>query len=183
MSDTDRLAGMFPGLFTEQHIDYANTDIRLSLEPVADELVNRFHLVCTTTDGRVVVCRSDQGWRFLPGGTREPGEPLTELARRELREEAGATLLDTPRVFAAFRVHSHNPMPYRPHLAHPHAAWAYGIAAVRLDGTPLNPPDGETVVEVLALPARQAVTWLAEHDPLHSDVLALTIELGLLSGA
>lgn len=171
----------FPGLFTPQHIDYAHVDVALTLDPVADALVNRFHLVGVTDDSTVVVCRSVQGWRFLPGGTREPGETLTELARRELREEAGARLLGDPKVFAAFRVHSHDPKPYRPHLSHPEAAWAFGMAQVRLDGMPLNPPDGEQVVEVLALPPHDAIPWLAEHDPIHADVLRLAMELGLLS--
>jgi 8-oxo-dGTP diphosphatase len=132
-----------------------------------------------------VVCRSVEGWRFLPGGTREPGESLTDLVRRELREEAGATLLGEPgAVFGYTHARSRNPAPYRPHLPHPEAAWAYAVARVRLDGEPANPPDGETVVEVLALPPTEAVAWLAEwrEDPDHGRVLALAVAMGLLSG-
>lgn len=173
-------AAAFPRLFARQHIGYANADIRLTLDPVPGATVNRLHLVATTPDGLVVVCRSDRGWRFLPGGTREPAEPLLELARRELREEAGATLLGEPTIFAAFRVRSRDAEPYRPHLAHPEAAWAYAIVSVHLDAVPLNPPDGETVVEVLALPPAEAVAWLAEHDQIHADVTALAAWLGLI---
>jgi len=37
-----------------------------------DELISNVHVVCRTTGG-IVVCGNDIGWRFLPGGTREPG--------------------------------------------------------------------------------------------------------------
>ena len=48
--------------------------------------------MAVTADGEVVVCRSVEEWRFLPGGTREPDEPVRDLVDRELREEAGCAL-------------------------------------------------------------------------------------------
>jgi ADP-ribose pyrophosphatase YjhB (NUDIX family) len=71
-----------------------------------EHLVSRLHLVAVTNESQVVVCRSVQGWRFLPGGTREPGESLHELARRELQEEAGANLLGDLIHFSAHQVDS-----------------------------------------------------------------------------
>ena len=49
-------------------------------------------------------------------------------------------------------------------------------------GNPANPPDGETVVEVLALPPNAAAAWLAEweDDPDHGRLMRLAIEMGLL---
>jgi 8-oxo-dGTP diphosphatase len=124
--------------------------------------------------------RSEQGWRFLPGGTREPGESLTELARRELTEEAGAWLADEPKLFAAHIADSERPEPFRPHLPHPRTYWAYAIAPARVVGPPSNPPDGEQVVEVLTLSPSEAIAFLAEEDPMHSGVLRLADAMGLI---
>ena len=180
MADDARWAARFPDLFAEQQIDYAGVTIRCTTAPPRDELVNRLHLVAVTNDGSVVVCRSVEGWRFLPGGTREPDESITELARRELLEEAGATALGPPRVFVSFRALSSRPEPYRPHLAHPEAIWAYGVSRVELTDAPTCPPDGEEIVEVATLPPAEAAAWLAEHDETHADVLRLAVAMGLV---
>lgn len=182
-SDDTGWAARFPALFAQQHIDYAGVTVRLTTAPAPDDLVNRLHLVAMTADGSVVVCRSTEGWRFLPGGTREPGESITALARRELLEEAGATALGPPSIFASFRVHSSRPEPYRPHLAHPDAIWAYGMCPVELTGPPTCPPDGEEVVEVATLPPEEAASWLARHDETHADVLRLAVAMGLVHDA
>lgn len=126
------------------------------------------------------MCRSSQGWRFLPGGTREPGESLLDLARRELVEEAGAALLGGLLHFSAHLVDSERDKPYRPHLPHPRAYWGYAVARVQITGPPLNPPDGETVVEVLTLPPSQAAEYLDDEDPIHADVLRHADALRLL---
>jgi 8-oxo-dGTP diphosphatase len=152
--------------------------------PVAppEDLVTRLHLVAVTADSLVVVCRSVQGWRFLPGGTREPGETLSDLARRELHEEAGAELLGDLTHFSAHRVESERPKPYRPHFPHPRAYWGYAAARVEITRPPSNPSDGERVVEVLALPAAAAAAYLEEEDPVHADVLRHADGLGLVDG-
>jgi len=74
---------LFPELFRDGYVDYADCRIRYTTEDVPEELVSRIHLVAVTAEEKIVVCRSEQGWRFLPGGTREPGESLYELACRE----------------------------------------------------------------------------------------------------
>jgi 8-oxo-dGTP diphosphatase len=176
-------AERFPDLFRERFEAYANADLTFRLGAPDDALVARLHLVAIDPDGLVVVCRSLEGWRFLPGGTREPGETLTELAARELLEEAGCILRGPVEVFAHQQSRSRNPAPYRSHLPHPEAAWAYATARVHRAGDPTNPPDGESVVEVLALPLAQAAAWLRVHDGEHADVLLLADALGLLSPA
>jgi hypothetical protein len=39
-------------------------------------------------------------------------------------------------------------------------------------------PGGEQVVEVLALTADQAASYIAEHDPVHADVFRLADAMG-----
>ena len=120
----DESALSFPGLFRESYVDYADCRTTYTTEAAPDDLVARLHLVAVTADGNVVVCRSEQGWRFLPGGTREPGESLDDLARRELMEEAGAVLEGEPRYFAAHVADSNRDKPFRSHLPHPRTYWA-----------------------------------------------------------
>lgn len=176
----DVLPGAVQRLAAVTYIDYADCDVRYTTEPAPDELVSRLHLVAVTAHGDVVVSRSVQGWRFLPGGTREPGEALIELARRELIEEAGARLLAGIAPFSSFVSHSRTPAPYRPHLPHPRAYWLHAVAQVEVVGPPTSPADGEQITDVLQLPPREAVDYIAVHDPIHADVLAHAIALGLL---
>lgn len=171
--DDDRWAAAFPALFAPSYMDYADCRLRFTTEPVPEELVSRLHLVARTPAGHVIVCRSSQGWRFLPGGTREPGETLDTLARRELREEAGARLTGRVRLFASHVADSQRDRPYRPHLPHPRAYWGYGLTEAELVEPPTNPRDGEQVVEVLALPPDPAADYLAHYDPQHADIVRL----------
>ena len=178
----DDWAERFPELFRPRFEAYANADLRFCLGTPPEEQVARLHAVALDPDGLVVVCRSVEEWRFLPGGRREPGETLAELCRRELREEAGCTVLGDPSpVFAYQRATSRNPEPYRAHFTHPVSAWAYVVARVEVTGPPTNPVDGETVVEVLRQPVDDAAEWLRVHDREHADVVLLAEAMGLLS--
>ncbi len=170
-----------PRLFEEVYVDYASCRVRYTTDPVPEDLVSRLHLVAVTVGGEVVVCRSEQGWRFLPGGTREPGESLHDLARRELMEEAGAELQGELLHFSAHVSDSERDEPFRPHLPHPRTCWAYAVVPARVIGEPSNPPGGETVVEVVTLPPAQAVHFLEQHDPVHADVVRHAVALGLVS--
>jgi 8-oxo-dGTP diphosphatase len=175
-------ADRFPGLFGPRFEGYANADLEFCLGAPADETVARLHLVALDPAGLVVVCRSVEDWRFLPGGRREPDETLADLARRELMEEAGCRLLGDPDPLFCFQqARSRNPAPYRPHFTHPESAWAYAVARVEPVGSPTNPVDGESVVEVRRLPPAEAAAWLRVHDDEHADVVLLAEALGLLS--
>jgi 8-oxo-dGTP diphosphatase len=174
-------AARFPELFRPGFQAYANADLQFRLGTPPDEQVARLHVVALDPAGRVVVCRSVEEWRFLPGGRREPGETLAELCRRELREEAGCTVLGDPGpLFAYQQATSRNPQPHRAHLTHPVSAWAYAVARVEVTGPPTNPSDGESVVEVRRLPVDDAAAWLRVHDPEHADVVLLAAAMGLL---
>ncbi|MEJ7742252.1 MAG: NUDIX domain-containing protein [Nocardioidaceae bacterium] len=89
--DDDRWSTRFPDLFRDEYVDYADCRIRCTTAVAPASLVSRLHLVAVTPEAEVLVCRSQQGWRFLPGGTREPGESLNDLARRELMRRSGRT--------------------------------------------------------------------------------------------
>ena len=180
MSEVTAWATRYPGLFTPSKVDYADIEIVFSLDPVDEAAVSRLHLVAVTDDGRVLVCTSLEGWRFLPGGTREPGETLTELAARELIEEAGATLRSELELIGAHVAVSRASEPYRPHLPHPRALWAYAVCRADVTGPPTSPADGEQITDVSALSVRDAVDYLAGEDQLMADVLQLTHELGLV---
>lgn len=183
VSDDAWWAARYPQLFAPSEVDYADCALSFTTAAVPDALVARLHLMTVTDAGRVIVCRSTQGWRFLPGGTREPGESLTELAERELREEAGARMNGQLRVFASHVADSRAAAPYRPHLPHPRSYWAYAVTAAEIVSPPTNPPDGEQIVEVLALTPATAIAYLAEHDPLQAAVLDLAMSMGLAEPA
>jgi 8-oxo-dGTP diphosphatase len=162
-------------------VPYADVELAFTEDPPEVDDVSRAHVVAVDRDHRVVVCRSVEEWRFLPGGTREPGESVPELVARELREEAGCVLRGEPVFLCRYVATSGHVAPYRPHLPHPVASWAYYVAPVEVVGEPLNPPDGERVVEVLTLPAAEASSWLRQEDDVHAAVVLLAVERGLLS--
>jgi 8-oxo-dGTP diphosphatase len=176
----ERWAAAFPALFAAGYVDYAHCLLGFTTEPVPDELVARLHLVASTGPGHLIVCRSIQGWRFLPGGTREEGETLLELAGRELMEEAGARITGGVELFASHIADSLRDGPHRPHLPHPRAYWGYGLARAEIVQRPTNPSDGEHVVEVLTLPPAEAAAYLAEFDPLQADVVRLAGAMALI---
>jgi 8-oxo-dGTP diphosphatase len=170
----------FPRLFEDSYVDYAAARISYAGGAAPEHLVTRLHIVAVTQEAEVVVCRSAQGDRFLPGGTREPGESLPDLAKRELVEEAGAALSGALVHFSSHRADSELDKPYRSHFPHPRAYWGYAVGRVRVTGPPSNPPDGEHVVEVLTLPPGEAADYLAEEDPLHADILRHADAMGLI---
>jgi 8-oxo-dGTP diphosphatase len=180
-SRDDTWAASFPGLYAVTTVPYADSTLAFTVtEPEVDD-VSRAHVVALTAEGLVVACRSVEEWRFLPGGTREPGESVTECIAREVREEAGCEVVGEPAYLGRYIASSRSPAPYRPHLPHPVSSWAHYVVPVRIVGEPLNPPDGERVVEVVALPPTDAAAWLRPHDPVHADVVLLALEMGLLS--
>ncbi|MEU4603449.1 NUDIX domain-containing protein [Kribbella sp. NPDC023972] len=173
----------FPELFTRAPFQWGGVaddrlEVQFVLERPADHLVSNVKVI-GRSGGGVVVCASDQGWRFLPGGTREPGETIDDTARRELFEEAGAVITGPLTWVGAFKVHHPGSTPYRPHLPHPISYWLYVAADVVVQERPTNPADGENVIEVLTLEPAEAADYLAVFDdgPM-TDVLRLATAMG-----
>ncbi|SDS70480.1 NUDIX hydrolase [Microlunatus soli] len=174
----------FPDLFRPMYVDYADTDVTFSVDPSPqDELISRIHCVAVDPQDRVIVCRSVQEWRFLPGGTREPGESISETVTRELLEEAGAKTTGEPMIFASHISRSRRPEPYRPHQPHPLSHWAFAVVRAEVIQPPTNPADGEEVIEVRSMAAPAAADWLTVHDPVTADIVRLADAMGLIHGA
>lgn len=168
-------AERFPDLIGASVSLYQLT-LRFLLQPPADPLVSNVRII-GRSEGGIVVCRNDLGWRFLPGGTREPGESIPETAERELLEEAGAHITGPLEWLGAFEVTNPDPEPYRPHLPHPVSYWLYVLADITITRAPTNPTDGENVTEVHLLPPDDAATYLDDFDSPMAAVLRLAIAM------
>lgn len=172
----------FGALFAPQYIDFAQSDVQFAAAAPPEEAVSRIHVVGRHRGGVVVCVVDHQKMRFLPGGTREPGETVEQNLDRELMEEAGARRTGPWSYLGAFRAYQNASEPYRSHLPYPVSYWAYAVADLDLVADPTNPPDGEQVSDVLTLPPTEAADFLAVHDPIHADVVRLADAMGLLPG-
>jgi len=170
----------FPELFGSRTHDFAGVgfghlSLRFTLSTPPDALVSNVRVIGLRR-GRIVLCSNDLGWRFLPGGTREPGERVQDTAERELLEEAGAVLRGPMTTVGAFKVHN-AAAPYRPHLPHPDSYWLYVTAEVEIRQPPTNPASGEHVTDVLELPPGEAIAYLGQFDNVMADTLRLFVEM------
>ncbi len=178
----DRSWAGLDSLFEPSFVDYARADIVGELGSPDPDLVTRVHLLASPSPGLITVCASAQGWRFLPGGSREAGEDWAAAADRELLEEAGCRVAGEIRLFFSHRVTSHRPQPYLAHWPHPVSSSGYGICRSEVMGPPTCPPDGEQVTTVAHLPVSEAIAWLGADvtEAHHADVVRLARQLGLL---
>jgi hypothetical protein len=154
--------------------------VQLTLSLPDDELVVSTRLIAVEDD-LVVVCTTAEGWRTLPGGTREQYEPIEVTAARELMEEAGCTVTGTVHWFARFTNTTNLAAPWKDWHPYPVSAWLVGVVPVQRVGPPTNPADGETVVAVQLLKPLDAIAFLSGFDNGgHADIVALAMDLGLL---
>jgi 8-oxo-dGTP diphosphatase len=157
-----------------------NHTVQLTLTLPDDELVVNTRLIAIE-DKSVVVCTTTEGWRTLPGGSRERNEPIEDTAARELMEEAGCAVTGPVHWFASFTNTNHT-APWKDWHPYPVSAWLVGVVPVQRVGPPTNPADGETVVAVQLLKPSDAITFLSGFDNGgQADIVALAMDLGLLS--
>ena len=161
-------AERFPRLHAPQRWEWGGIDARFSTTLPPDHLVQSIHVVGFVGD-LVTVCRHREDDWFLPGGTREPDETVEQTVDRELAEEAGARRVGPLIRLGAHHCVADGPEPYRPHLPHPEKAWLWCVTDLVLDSTPTNPPDGEQVEEVRAVPLAEAQALLGPHEGRDDD--------------
>lgn len=170
------LAERYPLLHAPARWEWGGLDVQFSTELPPDDLVTNIHVVCFVGD-RIVLCRDDRDVWILPGGTREAGESVESCVIRELVEEAGAELAGPIRQFGAHYATTDRPAPYRPWQPHPHKAWLWCTAEVRLTGAPTNPEDAEQIQEVGLFTLPEALRR-ARSDGHHlPELLKLAVEL------
>lgn len=150
MNDLE-LVSRFPHLFNVFTRGTVEMQFHLFQEPPPDAMISNVNLVPFVGDKWVIIQVDNTYWE-LPGGTREPNEPHTETLKRELLEEAGASLKSF-RSLGAWLCHSSAELAYRPHLPHPDFYRFVSYGEVELVGKPLNPSDAEqvTCVELVTL--------------------------------
>ncbi len=116
----------------------------------AEAMISSIRLAPYTRDGWLIVTLSNGEWE-IPGGTREPGEDFETAIRREMREEAGAEIINY-QPMGYFDMISSAPEPYRPHLPHPRFSILVLFGKVKQVGK-IQPAKGEPIIgtEIIAL--------------------------------
>jgi 8-oxo-dGTP diphosphatase len=177
-------ARQFPALFRSQPFQWGGIgdrrlQISFSRAVPADDLISNVKIIARCGRGIVVIETAD-GWRSLPGGTREPDEAWEMTAARELAEETGGRLVGAFDWIGAFEVDHSSTGRYRPHLPFPISYWAYVAADVELGSAPSNPIAGEQVTAVQVLPVEEAIEYLAVFDSGPTlDIIRLARRLGI----
>jgi 8-oxo-dGTP diphosphatase len=176
-------AGKYPTLFQRRPHSWDGVireyTVQLTLSPPSDDLVVNARLIAVE-NGSVVVCTTKEGWRMLPGGSREQGELIGDTVARELMEEAGCVVNGPVHWFASFTVTNHT-APWKSWHPYPVSAWLVGVVPVDRVGPPTNPADGEAVVAVQLLTPPNAITYLAEFDNGgQAELVALAMDLQLI---
>lgn len=140
-----------------------DAEFELLGEMPEDGLIANVRIVPFVGERVVVLKMADGNWDH-PGGTREPGEPVQETARRELIEEAGADLVSF-QPFGVIRCHSLRTEPYRPHMPHPDFFHLVVTADVELFSEPTNPEgELEKTTEVRTVTLEEAVSRFTTRD-------------------
>ena len=146
------LEAQYPALFTSQ-VWFGNTDVkfsRLDTPPQPDNLIANINIIPKVGNKWLILQTEDGDWE-IPGGTREPDEPIINTLKRELLEEAGAELISDKIIpIGAWHCHNHGE-PYRPHTPHPIYYRYVVTASVKIIDKPSNPDDGEQIVKVEAV--------------------------------
>jgi 8-oxo-dGTP diphosphatase len=157
---SDSVESRYPSLFAPARWDNLEVRFELCDVPPPEERINNVNGVPFVGEGCLLVRLASGEWD-IPGGTKEDGETHLEAAARELREEAGAHLISF-KPFGAWHCLSGEAKPWRAHLAHPEFYRLVGYGQVERIGDPLNPTDGERIIEVSLVKVEEAARLLRE---------------------
>lgn len=66
-------------------------DMKVKFHETVDDKLLKFAVIISKHNGKWVFCKHKERNTYeIPGGHREPNEPILETAKRELSEETGA---------------------------------------------------------------------------------------------
>ena len=74
-----------------------------------EEFVTSVHTLCFSDEKFLMIKHDERGWD-IPGGHMKPDETLEEALKREVLEEAGATLSES-KCFAYYKIQINGPRP------------------------------------------------------------------------
>ena len=169
----------YPYLFSEQIWPWGpvKTIFEPTIPPAA--LVSNINIVPYDQTGWLII-RQEMGWGIV-GGTMEPNEHYLTTLKRELREEAGCTLINF-KLFGALRMEFLTERPYRQQLPFPISYRLLGVGEVKQVTTPSNPANGEHILEIATYTLDEACKKLAarpDDGPLLADIYRYAAAIGL----
>ena len=135
------------------------------------EHIRSIHAVGFVDADRVLLVQNkDRTWTF-PGGRLEGGETLDAALRREVWEEARATISASHRMVAVTRIEFLNRVPGRVYRVHPsYTAWVVGEVIELSDEPHHDPADGVIGRRVATLTEAQALLDAMERQILEVAV-------------
>jgi len=161
VSEDSRLAARrFPALFESGHRGTID-QFELCSELPAESLIGNAYLV-GVHKGRYLSIEQEDGRLTVPGGKKDPGESFNETLRRELMEEAGATVLKY-QVFGAWYLKLRGAAPFLPHLPHPFMYMVVAVGEVVLGDEPTNPDDALRTTRVRLEPLSKCIERFELH--------------------
>ena len=140
-----------------------------STELPAIELVTAVLTLCFSGNRLLMIKHDERGWD-IPGGHIEPGETLEETLRREVLEEAGATLSEL-KCFAHFKTHLNGAKPLAYQYPYPTAYMVCYLS--KLGSLTEFKGEFETSDRILLSPKEaQSIDWIKNNHELYETALA-----------
>jgi len=164
----------YPTLLAPFENPAASGGFMVSTELPPEHLIANAYIVPRVDSQYLYIVQANGRLQF-PGGKKEPGESHLDALDRELREEAGAEVLNAAPI-GHWLLRSKRKEPLHPHLPHPDSAAVVYTGHVRIVAEPSNPASAVQTREVHVDSLSNVVAYFRSDD---RDDLA---ELYLLAG-